>query len=66
VRDKGNRLLDDMVGDRGLAEWGLFEPSRLRWMLDELRAGGREADAGLFFRVAVLGLWLGSLKRARC
>ena len=67
VRDPANRLLDDMVGGGGLAQWGVFEPSRLRWMLDELRAGGREADPGIFFRIAVLGLWLGSLKKGvRC
>lgn len=67
TRDPFNRLLDEMVGDGALSGRGLFEPSRLRWMLDELRAGSREADPGLFFRIAVLGLWLGGLKKeARC
>ena len=55
------------AASRGLDDWGVFDREHLRWMLGELRGGGGRADAGLFFRAAVLGLWLNSLGReARC
>ena len=46
---------------------GIFDAAHLRWMREDLKSGGGRADAGLFFRAAVLGLWLESLKKAaRC
>jgi asparagine synthase (glutamine-hydrolysing) len=61
VRDPGNALLDDLL--KALEPWGVFETGRLRAMLEELRAGSRELDAGLVYRVMVLGLWLDSMRK---
>ena len=62
VRSPSNRLLDDLLAGGAWRRWDVFEGARLRWMLDELRAGSREVDSGLFFRVAVFALWLESFK----
>jgi len=67
IRRPDNTVLDDLLSSKGLDDWGVFDRGHLRWMLDELRGGGGAADAGLFFRSVVLGLWLDSLgKEARC
>ncbi|MFA5138624.1 MAG: asparagine synthase (glutamine-hydrolyzing) [Elusimicrobiota bacterium] len=63
VRRPDNPLLDDLL--RTLEPWGVFETGRLRVMLEELRAGSREVDAGIFYRVMVFGLWLDSMRK-RC
>ncbi|MFH1725481.1 MAG: asparagine synthase (glutamine-hydrolyzing) [Elusimicrobiota bacterium] len=62
VRSPSNRVLDELLARGAWRSWGVFEEARLRWMLDELRAGSREVDSGLFFRVAVFALWLESFK----
>ncbi len=67
VRAEDNPVLDDLLSSRGLDDWGLFDRAHFQWMRDELRGGGGGADAGLFFRAAILALWLDSLSReAKC
>lgn len=67
VRSPKTGVLDELIADAGLRDWGLFDPAHLGAQLESLRSGGRGADAGLFFRAAVLGLWLRSLKQTlRC
>ena len=61
VRDPGNETLRRMLEDKALD--GLFDMGRLRLLREELCRGSRDVDAGLFFRIAVLGLWLESLPR---
>ena len=61
VRDPKNESLNRLLGDSGLAARGLFDMARLAEFRSRLCAGSREVEAGLFFRVAVLGLWLESL-----
>ena len=39
-----------------------IDMARLRKFRGELIRGSREVEAGLFFRVAILGLWLESLE----
>ncbi|MFH2203801.1 MAG: asparagine synthase (glutamine-hydrolyzing) [Elusimicrobiota bacterium] len=63
VRRPDNPALDDLLSSRGLEDWGVFDRGHLQWMRGELRGGSGRADAGLFFRVAILGLWLDALKR---
>lgn len=60
VRSPRNEPIDDWLSSSG-ASLGLFDPESLRDMRRKLSAGA-EADAGLFFRAAVLGLWWRSLK----
>jgi len=57
-----------MLASAALRDTELFDLPHLRWMLEQLRAGSRKVDAGLFFKVAVLGLWLDSLetRKGRC
>ncbi|MEE8425074.1 MAG: asparagine synthase C-terminal domain-containing protein, partial [Elusimicrobiota bacterium] len=63
IRDPGSERLDAFVRSGA----GPFDRAHLQWMRDDLKAGGGQADAGLFFRAAVLGLWLESLPRpVRC
>lgn len=64
VRSPGNAALDEMFSDASFDRWGVFDGPRLRDMLGRLRQGGRDTDPGIVYRVAVLGLWLGSLGRA--
>jgi asparagine synthase (glutamine-hydrolysing) len=64
ARAPHNRLLDDLFSEGSLAEWGLFDNKHMRHMLQQLRTGEGQVDSGLFFRAAVLGLWLQSLKKA--
>ncbi len=66
VRSPKSTVIDEVLSSARLESWGLFDSKHTRWMLEELRSGSREVDAGLFFRVAVLGLWLDSLRKAKC
>ncbi|MEK7656901.1 MAG: asparagine synthase (glutamine-hydrolyzing) [Elusimicrobiota bacterium] len=63
VRSPGNSTLDELFSDASFERWGVFDGPRLRQMLLDLRRGGRSTDPGIVYRVAVLGLWLESLKR---
>lgn len=63
VRDSKNAAVRGLLEDKSLDSWGLFDRSRLAFFHERLCAGGREVEAGLFFRIVVLGLWLQSLKR---
>ncbi|HBL18243.1 MAG TPA: asparagine synthase (glutamine-hydrolyzing) [Elusimicrobia bacterium] len=63
VRSPETRFLDDLVNGGAWRDWGVFEPERIRWILDELRAGSRQVDSGLFFRFAVFAIWLERLKK---
>ena len=63
VRRPDNPLIDDLLSGSALSSRGVFDMDRLRYMRRELAAGSRALDAGLFFRVVVLGLWLASLKK---
>ncbi len=46
----------------GSALQDVFDIDRLKIFRAELVRGSREVEAGLFFRIAVFGLWLESLK----
>lgn len=61
VRARRNDALDGLLASRSLEDRGLFDLERLKLFRSELSRGSREVEAGLFFRVAVLGLWLESL-----
>jgi hypothetical protein len=61
VRDPKNQVLTRLLEDSGLASRGLFDMGRLKTFHEQLCAGSRDVEAGLFFRIAVLGLWLESL-----
>jgi asparagine synthase (glutamine-hydrolysing) len=63
IRRRDNPVLDDMLRSSGLSGWGVFDGDHLKWMRQDLISGGGRADAGLFFRAAVLGLWLERLKK---
>lgn len=62
VRDGSNKAINDLLADPGFASWGVFDVGRLRLFQRELAQGSREVEAGLFFRVVILGLWLDSLR----
>ncbi len=62
VRRADNPALDGLLADPGFRSWGIFDAGRLEFFRKELVRGSRDVEAGLFFRVAVLGLWLQSLK----
>lgn len=59
VRRRDNPVLDELVRDPGLGE--VFDPARLLGMRERLVNGG-PADPGLFFRIAVFGLWRRSVR----
>jgi len=61
VRSSGGAI-EGVLGDAALGRSGIFDVARVRAELEALHAGRPGADAGLLFRVAVLGLWLDSLK----
>lgn len=61
VRAKDNAALDGLLSSSSLRARGLFELERLKVFRTELVRGSRDLEAGLFFRVAVLGLWLESI-----
>ncbi|MFA6030290.1 MAG: asparagine synthase (glutamine-hydrolyzing) [Elusimicrobiota bacterium] len=62
VRSPKNSFLEDLLADRGFEGLGVFDVPRLRAMLAHLRAGSREIDTGLLYRIAVLGLWWRGLR----
>ncbi|MBI3553964.1 MAG: asparagine synthase (glutamine-hydrolyzing) [Elusimicrobia bacterium] len=61
VRKKDNASLDGLLESKSLAECGVFDVARLKVFRAELVRGSREVEAGLFFRIALFGLWLESL-----
>ena len=65
VRSPKNPTLDALLEDSALASRGLFSMDRLRLFRSELVRGSRDVEAGLFFRIAILGLWFESLSRER-
>ncbi|MDD5657082.1 MAG: asparagine synthase (glutamine-hydrolyzing), partial [Elusimicrobia bacterium] len=62
VRDAGNQALQALLEDSEFLGQGIFDPERLRDFHGELCRGSRDIEAGLFFRIAVFGLWLKSLE----
>jgi asparagine synthase (glutamine-hydrolysing) len=64
VRDPANPTLRRLLDGSALSARGLFDMERLRLFHRQLCAGSREVEAGLFFRIAVLGLWLESVSSA--
>lgn len=62
VRDPANAALNRLLESSALRAAGVFDPRRLKLFREQLCAGSRDVEAGLFFRVAVLGLWLESLE----
>ncbi|MBI5211606.1 MAG: asparagine synthase (glutamine-hydrolyzing) [Elusimicrobia bacterium] len=63
VRSPKNALLADLVRDPGFLSRGIFNAAELKDRHERLVRGDRAVDAGLFFRIAILGLWLDSLKK---
>lgn len=63
VRDPENAALRELLGSPDLRSWSVFDMERLGLFHRELCRGSRAVEAGLFFRIAVLGLWLLSLPR---
>ncbi|MDE2293713.1 MAG: asparagine synthase (glutamine-hydrolyzing) [Elusimicrobia bacterium] len=61
VRAERNPALDALLEDEVWRPWGAFDAARLRALRDGARAHDPHADAGMLFRVAVLGLWLRGL-----
>jgi asparagine synthase (glutamine-hydrolysing) len=62
VRKQENPSISRLLNGSRLLKSGVFEPRRLQAMRIRLVEGDREADAGFFFRIIILGLWLESLK----
>jgi asparagine synthase (glutamine-hydrolysing) len=58
VRKPENPRIQEMLHGSRLLRSGVFEPSRLQEMRKRLVEGDRGTDAGLFFRIVILGLWL--------
>ncbi|MFA6002959.1 MAG: asparagine synthase (glutamine-hydrolyzing) [Elusimicrobiota bacterium] len=65
IRDAANPAIIELLEDKALRESGIFDMGRLAAFHRALVSGSREVEAGLFFRIAVFGLWLRSLGRAR-
>jgi asparagine synthase (glutamine-hydrolysing) len=63
VRRPDNASLDGLLVSSTFAQSGVFDVARLKLFRAELVRGSREVEAGLFFRIAILGLWLESLER---
>lgn len=62
VRSPNNAAIAALLADESFRSLHLFDMGRLNRLHQELVRGDSSADAGLFFRVVVLGLWLKSLK----
>lgn len=62
VRDGGNEAIRGLLEGGSLESWGVFDMDRLRLFHAELARGSRDVDAGLFFRIVMLGLWLQSVR----
>ncbi|MBI4385945.1 MAG: asparagine synthase (glutamine-hydrolyzing) [Elusimicrobia bacterium] len=58
VRGSGHRRIDELLVESKLSRQGFLDIERLRTMRRLLTQGAPEGDAGLFFRIIVLGLWL--------
>jgi asparagine synthase (glutamine-hydrolysing) len=70
MRSPGNSLVSEALSSQALLETGLFRREALERGLKDLRSGASSADPELFFRLAVLSLWLerlgrGPLRRSR-
>jgi len=65
VRGRGNAAVDSLLSSSGLGSRGIFDMDRLKLFHEELVRGSHEVEAGLFFRIAILGLWLESLTKER-
>ncbi|MBI5882458.1 MAG: asparagine synthase (glutamine-hydrolyzing) [Elusimicrobia bacterium] len=63
VRSPDNALVRDLVYGRGFMEDGIFDASQVKQRYERLVQGDRGVDAGLFFRIVILGLWAESLKK---
>lgn len=63
VRSPRNPAVLDLLSDGGFKSRGIFNVERLKLFHEELSGGSRELEAGLFFRIVILGLWLESLAR---
>ncbi|MBI4051015.1 MAG: asparagine synthase (glutamine-hydrolyzing) [Elusimicrobia bacterium] len=63
IRNPRNPSVDAVFQDSILKDQELFDVPRLQADLRDLRRGSRRVDSGLFFRVAILGLWLQNIKR---
>jgi asparagine synthase (glutamine-hydrolysing) len=63
VRSPDNRVLDEMLESADFAQLGIFRVSALRERIRLLRAGSREVDSGIAYRIAVLWLWYDGLRR---
>lgn len=61
VRGPGNGRIDDIISGGGLEKCGVFRMDQIRRMRRRLIEGGRDVDAGLFFRIVIMGLWLESV-----
>ncbi|MFA6092200.1 MAG: asparagine synthase (glutamine-hydrolyzing) [Elusimicrobiota bacterium] len=57
VRSPRSAFIDDLLTDSGFQALGIFDMEALRSMRVQLRAGSQAVDAGLFYRIVVLGLW---------
>ncbi len=64
VRDAGNQALTTLLEDPDFSSCGIFDMERLKIFRQELSRGSRDVDCGLFFRIAVFGLWLKSLGKS--
>ena len=63
VRRPDNAAVSRLLDSSTLRSRALFDLDRLKLIHAELSRGSRDVEAGLFFRVVVLGLWLDSLSR---
>ena len=62
VRDPNNESARRLLQDPAFLDWGVFDGEKLELFRQELARGSRDIEAGLFFRILVLGLWLQSIK----
>jgi asparagine synthase (glutamine-hydrolysing) len=63
VRRRDNPAIGALLSSSGLGARGIFDMDRLKLFHDELARGSHDVEAGLFFRIAVLGLWLESVAK---
>jgi asparagine synthase (glutamine-hydrolysing) len=62
VRDAKNESVRRVLNDPAFARLGVFNVGRLQMFHQALSMGSRDVEAGLFFRVMMLGLWLESCR----